>query len=162
MKKQGFFSKLKKEGKLTLIEPSEEISDSYLEKAKNSLASAKILLEHRLYENSVSLSYYAMYNSLLALLFKTGIKSENHNASILLLKLLFKRNDLFNTISAAKNLRIDAQYYVTSSGEINKNSVKEMILKAEKFIIQVKLLISTLTLEETEKIREKFAELLNR
>lgn len=33
MKKQGFLNKLKKEGKLELVEPSEEIKDSYIEKS---------------------------------------------------------------------------------------------------------------------------------
>jgi uncharacterized protein (UPF0332 family) len=43
-----------------------------------------------------------MYNSLTALLFRVGIKCENHAGSILLLKKLFKRIDLFNAISFAK------------------------------------------------------------
>lgn len=62
MRKLGFWSKLKKEGKLQLVEPSEEICESYIEKSDNCLKSAKLLLQHSLYENSISMSYYAMYN----------------------------------------------------------------------------------------------------
>ena len=85
MKRNKFFDKLRKEGKLELVESSDEICDSYLEKSKNCLTSAKLLLKSYLYENSVNMSYYAMYNSLIAFLFKIGIKSENHSGSILLL-----------------------------------------------------------------------------
>ena len=73
MKKQNFLSELKRTGKLRIVEPSEEICSSYLEKSNNCLISAKILLKNKLYENSVSEAYYAMYNSLTALLFRTGI-----------------------------------------------------------------------------------------
>jgi uncharacterized protein (UPF0332 family) len=66
MKKPSFLTSLKKEGKLELDDPSEEIGTSYLEKAKSSRKSAEVLLPHKLYENSVSSSYYAMYNSLTA------------------------------------------------------------------------------------------------
>ena len=76
MKKLDFLSKLKKDGKLESVEPSEEICSSYLKKADDCLKSAKILLKNDLYENSVSMTYYAMYNSLTALLFKIGIKCE--------------------------------------------------------------------------------------
>jgi len=54
MKKQNFLNKVKKEGKIELVEPSEEICKSYLRKADNCLKSAKILLQNMLYENSIS------------------------------------------------------------------------------------------------------------
>ncbi|MBD3355449.1 HEPN domain-containing protein, partial [Candidatus Woesearchaeota archaeon] len=122
MKKVNFLSKLKKEEKLELVELSEEICQSYLEKADNSLKSAKVLLANNLYENSVSMSYYAMYNSLTALLFRTGVKCENHSGSILILKFLFGKKDLFSIISEAKEERIDKQYYVTDQDEITKDA----------------------------------------
>jgi len=64
MIKSSFLSKLKRSKKLKLVEPSDEICKSYLKKADKCLLSAKILFENKLYENSVSESYYAMYNSL--------------------------------------------------------------------------------------------------
>ena len=87
--KNKFLDELKKEEKLRLLEPSENIQKSYSEKSANSLKSAKLLLQNNLYENSIGMSYYAMYNLLIALLFRVGIKCENHSGSILLLKLLF-------------------------------------------------------------------------
>ena len=95
MKKNNFLNTLKTEEKLELVESSEEIYDSYLEKSANCLKSAKLLLQNNLYENSIGMSYYAMYNLLIALLFKIGIKCENHGGSILLLKLLFDKSTLY-------------------------------------------------------------------
>src|SRR3989344_4349684 len=161
MKRQNFLIKLSKEGKLALAEPSNEVCASYLEKSENCLLSAKILLQHKLYENSVSNSYYAMYNALSALLFKTGIKCENHSGSILMFKLLFRRHDLFKIISFAKKERIDKQYYVTSKENfvLTKESAQDMFAKAENFLVKTKLLISELRNEEIEKLRETFAKI---
>lgn len=158
MKKRSFLSKLKKEEKLELVEPSEEICKSYIEKADNCRRSAKLLLEHNLYENSVSMSYYAMYNSLIALLFKCGIKCENHAGSIILLKKLFGRNDLFKIISFAKEERIDKQYYVAPEKNfvLTKASAEDMVVKAEDFLVKMKLVITELKNEQTENLREKF------
>lgn len=158
MKKLSFLIKLKKEGKLELVEPSEEICKSYTKKSDNCFKSAKLLLQHSLYENSVSMSYYAMYNSLTALLFKCGIKCENHAGSIILFKKLFGRPDLFKIISFAKEERIDKQYYVTSEKNfvLTKESAEDMLKKAEDFIVKIKLFIAGLKGEQVETLREKF------
>jgi len=150
-------NKLKKERKLELVEPSEEICISYLKKADNCFRSAKLLLQNELCENSISMSYYSMYNSLTALLFNVGIKSENHSASIIILKKLFGKIDLFKIISFAKDERIDRQYYVTSEkDELIKKSAQGMIKKAESFLVEIKLLINNLNTEDIEEIRRKF------
>ncbi len=158
MKKINFLDKLKKEGKLKLVESSEEIKSSYLKKADNSLKSSKILLLNKLYENSVSEAYYCMYDSLLALLFKTGIKSENHSASIILLKELFNQNNLYRIISFAKEERIDKQYYTESQQKykLNEESCKEMILNAESFLIKIRVFIDELKNEDIKKLRDLF------
>ena len=158
MKKPSFLRKLKKEGKLELVEPTEEICRSYTEKADNCLKSAKLLLQHNLYENSVSMSYYTMYNLLTALLFKCGMKCENHAASIILFKRLFGRADLFKTISFAKEERIDKQYYVTSKKDfvLTKEATEDMLKMAEDFLVKMKLLTAELKNEQIVNLREKF------
>jgi len=40
-------------------------------------------------EETVSMAYYSMYYMLLALLFKTGIKCENHSGAMILLERLY-------------------------------------------------------------------------
>jgi len=158
MKKSNFLKKLRKQGKIELVEGSEEIKSSYLEKADNCLKASKILLVNKLYENSISEAYYCMYNSLLALLFKTGIKSENHSGSIILLKKLFDNEDLFKIISFAKEERIDRQYYVTSKEESvsTQESAKDLVEKAEDFLVNIKILINKTGNEDIKKIREDF------
>ena len=162
MTKSSFLSRLRADGKLGLVEPSEEIRNSYLEKAEDCLKSAILLLKNDLYENSISMSYYTTYNSLLALLFGIGIKSENHAGSILTFKFLFKRKDLFDIISKAKEERIDTQYYVVSesSAGLTKESASDMVSKAEDFLTQIKLIISNLKTEEIKSIRKEFERLI--
>ncbi len=152
-----FLNKLKKEEKLELVEPSEEICNSYSEKSANCMKSAKILLQNKLYENSIGMSYYAMYNLLLALLFRTGIKCENHSGSILLLKLLFGENDSHKMIFDAKKERIDKQYYVTTErNEITKEIADEMFNNAEDFILKTKIVIKKLNNDSIDGLHEKF------
>jgi len=154
-----FLTRLKKEGKLELVEPSEEICDSYSEKSSNCLRSAKLLLENRLYENSIGMSYYAMYNLLTALLFKTGIKCENHSASILMLNILFDENKLFKLISDAKKERIDRQYYVTTE-EITKEDAQDLLENTENFILKMKVAMAKIDNEHIDAIREKLQKLI--
>ena len=152
-----FLSKLKKEEKLELVEPSEDICTSYSEKSANCLRSAKLLLQNNLFENSIGMSYYAMYNLLLALLFRTGIKCENHGGSILLLKLLFGEDEVYQLISDAKNERIDKQYYVTTEkDEVTKEIADELLNNAEGFILNLKVVIKNLNNDSIEELREKF------
>ena len=161
MKKADFLRKLREERKLEIAEPSEEMKISYLQKAGNCLKSAKLLFQNQRYENSTSEAYYCMYNSLLALLFKTGIKSENHSASIIILKSLFNEESLYRIISFAKEERIDKQYYVESHQiiKVTKESCKNMVLKSEDFLVKMKLLISKLSNEKINSIRNSFESL---
>jgi|SRR3989344_224669 len=160
MIKTNFLTKLKEEGKLNLVEQSEEICTSYIFKSDNSLKSAKILLENRLYDDSTSSSYYAMYNILTALLFKTGIKCENHAGSILLLKLLFNKNELFDIVSKAKEERIDKQYYVTSEDiTFTQESATKLVINAEDFTVKMKVVIQNIKNEEMIALRENFAKI---
>jgi uncharacterized protein (UPF0332 family) len=153
--KNIFLNKLKKEKKLELVEPSEEICQSYLEKSDNSLKSAKLLLANNLYENSVGMSYYAMYNSLTALLVKTGIKCENHSGSILILKLIFDKKDLFSIISDAKKERIDKQYYITEEkDEITKEVAEQLLQHAEDFALNLKVIIKEISNDYINGVRE--------
>ncbi|MBS3145686.1 HEPN domain-containing protein [Candidatus Woesearchaeota archaeon] len=152
-----FLNKLKKEGKLELVEPSEDICNSYLGKSANCLKSAKLLLQNSLYENSISMSYYAMYNLLLALLFRVGIKCENHGGSILLLRLLFEEDELYKLIYDAKKKRIDKQYYVTTEkDEITKEIAEELFNNAEEFVLKMKLVIKNLSNDSIDETRKKF------
>ena len=156
MKKSDFLAKLIRSKKLELVEPSEEIKQSYLHKSESNIISAKILLDNDKLEESVALAYYSMYNSVMALFFKAGIKSENHTASIMLL------NDIFGIdngdISFAKKERVDKQYYVNF--QITKNDVSDGIKKAELFNSLMNDFISKMTNERIAKVRVTFNNLI--
>ena len=157
MRMSVFLNRLRKEGRLKLDEPSDEITASYLKKSDDCLRSGKILLENDLYENSVSECYYSMYNALTALLSKTGIKCENHTGSIMMLSATFRRNDLSHSIDKAKKERIDKQYYVSSESNavLTSRDAREMVRNAEEFILEIKLMIDRLKAEDIEEIRKR-------
>lgn len=157
MKKINFLIKLKKEGKLKLVEPSEEVKESYVRKSESNIISAKILLENNRLEESVGLAYYSMYYLLSALLFKVGIKSENHSASIILLKEVFLLDN--KEVSDAKTERIDKQYYVDFV--ISKEDVKGTIRKAEIFNSKLTDFISKINNEDITSYRKNFMKLLD-
>ena len=156
MKKINFFIKLVKENKLELVEPSEEIMQSYIEKSESSLISAKILFEYNRLEEAVSMAYYSMYHLLIGVLFKIGIKCENHSAAIILMNKLFGLDNSY--ISSAKKERIDKQYYVDFN--VTKKEVKDMIKEVEEFnnnLIDFKAKINN---KDIKKYREKFKKLV--
>jgi len=163
MKELIFLKKLKRKGIIELVESSEVMKLSYLTKAENCLKSAKILFQNKLYENATSKAYYCMYNSLLSLLFKIGIKSENHTASIIILDKLFENKELVKIISWAKEERIDKQYYVETQQivKVTRESCNEMTLKAQDFLVKMKLMISELNNEQISSTRKSFAEIVD-
>ena len=156
MKSAAFLIKLNRDGKLGLVEPSEDIAKSYLKKSESYLASAKILLDNGRLEESVSMAYYSMYHALTALLFRNGIKCENHSASIILMKELFGLDN--SKILFAKKERVDKQYYVDF--RLTKGEVRDMIALAEEFAPALVDLISKLDSGKIRECREKMEGLL--
>ena len=154
MKEQNFLSKLKKEGKLELVEPSDEIKESYLDKSINSLKASQILVKSDLLEESISMAYYAMYHCLLGLMSKCGIKCESHTGNILLLNDLFKEQELHKIISNAKKERIDKQYYVDF--EVIRKDAENLINEAQEFTIKIKLMLESFTKNDVDAVRTKF------
>lgn len=156
MRKPGFFTKLRYEGKLKLVEPSVEIMNSYLKKSDSHQISAKLLLNNERLEESVSMAYYSMYYMVLALFFRAGIKCENHSAAIILLKELFNIDN--SLISYAKRERIDKQYYVDFS--IVKEEVEELNKAAEIFNSTILDYIEKLNSEIIGQSRKQMEKLL--
>ena len=156
MKKINFLIKLREEGKISLIDQSDEIKESYAMKSANSLKSAKILLENEQIEDAVPMAYYSMYNMLTALLYRVGIKCENHSASIIILKELFGIGN--SEIMSAKTERVDKQYYVDF--EITKEEVGNLIKSAEQFNSMLYDFSDKLTTKEALEHRKEFEDSL--
>lgn len=156
MKRAGFFSKLHAEGALRLVEPSEEMKTAYLKKSGSYLISAKLLRDNGRLEECVSITYYSMYYALLALLFRAGIKCENHSAAIILLKEVFGVGN--SEISSAKKERVDKQYHVSFS--IIREEVENLILAAERFNSKIMDFTDKLNSEKIKEFRKKTENLL--
>jgi len=156
MKKLNFLNKLFKEGKIKETEPSEEVAKAYLDKSSKSLSSAKVLLDIGNLEDSVTMAYYSMYHCLLGLLFRIGIKCENHAAAIIILKKVFEIDN--SLISKAKKERIDKQYYIDFT--INKSETKEAIESSEEFASKLINFIDKLNNEKVEDYHYKAINLI--
>ena len=157
MKASNFLNKLKKEDSLKLVEPSEDISKSYLIKSEKCIKVAELAYNAGIYENAISEAYYSIYNSVLSLFYKCGIKCENHAGSILLLTLLFGEEELFKIISDAKKERIDKQYYVTTEkDDITKEIAVELLNNAEDFVLKMKVVVKKLNNDLIDELRNKF------
>ena len=161
MKKSNFLNRLKAEELLVLVEPSEEISKSYLIKSDKCIQVAKLAYGAGIYENAVSEAYYSIYNTVLSLFFKCGIKCENHSGAVLLIKELFKLEEIYLIFSEFKKDRVDNQYYIPILGAepINKEKCNERIRTAQKFNIELRVYTGKITNQEINSIRKKFGEL---
>ncbi|MFH1403737.1 MAG: HEPN domain-containing protein [Candidatus Altiarchaeota archaeon] len=149
-------AKISEEGKLQMVEPSDEIKEAYLKKSESYLSSSKILLDNNKLEEAVSMTYYSMYYSALSLLFKAGIKSENHSATIIIVHDVFGLDNA--EIQKAKRERVDKQYYIDF--QVTKEDARRLIKTAENFNAKTYDHIQKLTTEDINKHRQKLKEIL--
>ena len=161
MKKSNFLTKLKSEGSLNLIEPSDNISKSYLIKSDKCIQVAKLAYDVGIYENAVSEAYYSLYNTVMSLFFKCGIKCENHSAAVILIKEIFNLDKLHAIFSEFKKDRIDNQYYIPILGTepINKEKCSERIKTAQNFNAELKAYIGRIQIQQINNLRTKYEEI---
>lgn len=157
MNRLNFLNKLSREGKIQIVEPSVQVSEAYRKKSESYLISAKILFENGRLEETVSLAYYSMYYMTLALLYKTGIKCENHSAAMILLDCLYGIDNV--RIAAAKKDRIDKQYYVDFA--ITKDDILSSIEEAEVFCADLLDFMERLHQGDISRLREEAVRLLD-
>jgi len=157
MKTSDFLNKLEKEGKLELVECSEQMSLSYEKKGIECREVANLAFDNGYFESAIIQSYYSMYNNVLSLFFKCGIKCENHSVSAILLRDFFNQKELHSLFSKAKEERIDKQYYITpaQNNYVTRESAKEMISAAIRFNLKIIAFKNDLKIEEIKRIKEK-------
>jgi len=148
---------LKKRGVMQLVKPNKNLAQNYFLMSVKFFQSAKLLFNNHFYESSTGDFYYSIYNSILALLFFCGIKSENHNASIKLILELFNNKELYDIAQKIKEERIDKQYYHETNA--TKGDLSEIAKLCQKFNLEVKTIVNDLKAEDIEKIREEFNKL---
>jgi len=143
----------KKQGRgIKQIEPNNNLTKEYLESAEETLSILKEI-ENKSNMWLATTKYYCEYFAVYALLMKIGIRSEIHDCTIALTKILETEKLLpkgaYNLLEEDKQLRIDNQYYL-------KNKKVELDLdKLIEFILSIKNTINILTLDEINNTRKK-------
>lgn len=146
---------LKQKRGIRIIDPNENLVKEYLRKATGSLNTMNAALRINETEWIMTTAYYARYFALYALLMKLGVKSEIHDCSIAVARLLAREGilteNLVNDISQAKEMRVDVQYYVTR--ELEQGKVRRNVESARKFVLEIEKAIENTTTEQIESIR---------
>lgn len=128
-------------GWLTKIKSDKAIIAKELEAANYDLSSAKNSLENKDYKWCIVKSYYAIFHSSRALLFKLGFKEKNHFVIGIILEELSKEGKLENKFAndfyAAKDAREDADYRSVYSAE----NAEYFVDLAEEFIKKINELL---------------------
>jgi len=143
---------LKVKNGIEIIEPNENMSESYLKMAEESLRTIKKVQESKIW--FASTTYYSLYYSLYSVMMKIGIKCEIHSCTIEFMKRflieLYGEEEV-KLIEDAFEIRQDAQYYPGRLFDIKKlNLIAD---RSSDFIIKTKEIISNLTEEKIKKIR---------
>ena len=111
---------------------------------KEQLISSKMLFEGGQYRDSVTLSYYAMYSSALALLLKKDISPKTHEGTLRQLAKEYVKEGLlskeaYDYLCDGRTLRNKSSY--DYSLVFSEELAEELILQAEKFIDEVEQLL---------------------
>ncbi len=157
MNTANFLKGLIKTRIVQLVENSEDISLSYFNDSKSYIFSAKLLFNEGRFKEATQLSYFSLYYSILGILFKIGIKSENHSASILLLKEVFEIDNQFAL--KLKEKRVGTYY---PDFEIERKSLEQTIKETEDFNSFIFNFVSKLDSGKINFYRSKFNELANK
>ena len=139
---------------IKISEPNENISDSYINMAEESINALNDLKKSRIW--IATTSYYIFYYSLYSLMLKIGIKCEIHSCSIEFMKQYLK--DYYNQkdlemIKKAFSARIDIQYY--TNRPVDQKVIEEIKIYCKDFYTKTKDILSGITKEQIKKIREE-------
>jgi len=82
------------EKRMKRIAPNSKLSREHIEKAKHNLKAADFNIRGGFSDWAVSQLYYSMYHSLLAVLFKKGFESKNHECTINAIEYLVEKKEI--------------------------------------------------------------------
>ncbi|MDP3919162.1 MAG: HEPN domain-containing protein [Nanoarchaeota archaeon] len=147
---------LAKENRMKNIKPNEKLSEEHINKAKHNLRAADYNIKGGFSDWGVSQSYYAMYHSLLAVLFKLGYESKNHECTINAVEYLieegkidfdlkdiaFIRTTEQMTSKDAKSLREEFQYGTETT--VNEKLLKELLENAKRVVEKIEIALNEL------------------
>jgi len=144
---------------IKLIEPNEEFSEEYLQKAFDSFKVLNSIIDSNSLVWLATTKYYTRYFAIYSILAKIGIKSEVHDCTIAVAEFLEKENILeqgtHHKLKEEKQLRIDNQYYL-------KNKPVDIDLKSfSEFFTHINQTLNFLTESKIKELRKKLNKILN-
>jgi len=150
----------KKKSGIKLVEPSDNLSLSYIKTAENSLGTMNRERKNNL-TFAVSACYYSMYYSLYSILTKIGIKCEIHSCTLEFMRKLlteFYTKDDMKIISKAFDLREIAQYHIEKVIDVKEADF--IMNKAPFFVNTSKEILSKMNDNDIKKLRDILKELI--
>jgi len=147
---------LARETRMKKIESSDKLSEEHINKAKHNLLAADYNIKGGFSDWGVSQAYYSMYHALLAVLFKLGYESKNHECTINAVEYLieegkinlalrdiaFIRTTEQMTSKDAKSLREEFQYGTETT--VNERLLKELLENAKRVVEKIEIALSEL------------------
>ena len=145
---------LARETRMKKIKPNDKLSGEHINKAKHNLRAADYNIEGGFSDWGVSQSYYSMYHALLAVLFKLGYESKNHECTINAVEYMieegkinldlkdiaFIRTTEQMTTKDAKSLREEFQYGTETT--VNEKLLKELLGNAKRVVEKIEIALS--------------------
>lgn len=145
---------LASEKRMRRIRPNDNLSKEHVEKAKHNLKAADYNVKGHFDDWAVSQSYYAMYHALLAILFKKGFESKNHECTINTVEFLIEAKEINlsmedltfirtteqMTIKDAKSLREEFQYGTKT--DVNKILLGELVKKSKEIVEKIEMMLN--------------------
>ena len=145
---------LKNEKRMRKITPNNKLSKEHIKKAKHDLKAANFNIQGGFSDWAVSQLYYAMYHSLLAILFVKGFESKNHECTISTIEYLIEKKEIKldkkdimfirtteqMTQKDAKSLREEFQYGTKT--EVNKILLDELIKKSKEIVEKIEIALN--------------------
>lgn len=141
----------KQESGIKIIEPNVNLSEDYIKSAEETLLLLRdVKSKSNMWE--ATMKYYCEYFAVYSLFLRIGIKCEIHDCAIKLCEALETSGLLplgtAKNLEKDKSLRIDNQYYLKNI-KINTD-----FSELSDFILQIKNITQSLTLENIEEIRK--------
>ena len=138
-----------------ITKPNGNLSDAYIKKSRNDLMVLRSMPESDMEWKAVT-AYYARYHMLTALLAKIGIECKDHNCSIDIAEHILTGTldrKIFLDIRAAKNHRINLQYYTDRPVDAKEFGMN--MNAAGTTVNDIFRAVESLTREEIDSIRRK-------
>jgi len=143
---------------LKIIKPNDNLAKEYIQSAEETFS----FMQNTTGKSNMWLAttkYYCEYFSVYALLMKLGIKSEIHECTIEVCRLLEEEkivpSGFTKKLESDKGLRIDNQYYLK-----NKEVDLDMS-ELRDFVLKMKDKMNSITFDETNRVREKLKKILH-